>query len=335
MPPTTSLLPDAAADAWRGVVDWERRADGRFRAWRLLPDQAERAHAPDLVRHATMAAGVRAEVTTAADALTVELDLDHEGTATLDVVVDGDLLDRCRVEPGTSRVTVPLPPGEHHVELWLPQVGQSWLTAVDLSGPAVAAARPATRWSTYGSSITQCSAASGPSRTWPAIVARTLGWDLSCFGFSGQCHLDAAAARTIASTPADVVSLCLGINVLGKATLSERTFPGTASAFVEQVRAAHPEATIVVVSPIASPDRESTPNEVGLTLVRMRTMLTDVVSVLSRTDDRLFLVDGLDVLGVDEAHHLPDGLHPDAAGYELMGDRLAATLGGLHASTAR
>ena len=38
-------------------------------------------------------------------------------------------------------------------------------------------------------------------------------------------------------------------------------------------------------------------------------------------DANLHYVDGLEILGPEEAHLLPDDLHPDAEGYRLMGDR--------------
>ena len=38
-------------------------------------------------------------------------------------------------------------------------------------------------------------------------------------------------------------------------------------------------------------------------------------------DDALHYLDGLSLFGADDAHHLPDDLHPDGAGYELLGRR--------------
>lgn len=277
-----------------------------------------------------MAAGVRADIITGADAVSIDAEFDHSSAGALDVVVDGVLHERLTVQPGRFSTSLALPAGEHRMELWLPQVGQTWLSAVNLNGSYERSPIAAARWLTYGSSITQCATASGPSRTWPAIVSRALDWDLTCLGFGGQCHLDPIAARTIAATPVDIVSLCIGINIYGGATFGARTFAGQASAFIEQVRSAHPMATIVVITPIHSPSRETTPNIVTLTLTMLRGALAEVVDVLATTDDRLHLLTGPSVFDAEDVNHLPDGVHPDPVGYERMGQRLASALKQMH-----
>jgi len=326
---TTELRPDLRPDVWRGVVGWETSDDGAMRVWRLLPDLLGRAFAPELLDKAREAAGVRADVVTAADELSVDLDLTitYDRDTRLDVVVDGVLHERVDLEPERSVTTVSLPPGEHRVQVWLPQVGDAWLHGLRLDGNAEPSPVESTRWTTYGSSISQCSAAAGPSQTWPAIVASALGWDLTCLGFGGQCHLDPVAVRTIEAIPADVVSLCLGINIQGGATLSGRTFAPLVAELLDRTRAAHPEATIAILTPITSPPRERVPNAVDLDLVTMRAILADVVA--ATRDDRLHLIEGPSIIGPTDVHLLPDELHPDPEGYQLMGERLTTALGAL------
>ncbi|WP_420113627.1 GDSL-type esterase/lipase family protein [Pseudactinotalea sp.] len=321
---TAELRPDVRPDAWRGAAGWDER-DGALRAWRLRPELVGRAFSPELLSKAREAAGVRLDVLTDADTFTLEgelrvdLDRDHR----VDVLVDGELHQRIDLEHGAVSLSVPLPQGEHRVQAWLPQVGQLWLRSAQLTG-SVRAPAAGTRWTTYGSSITQCSAAAGPSETWPALVARALDWDLTCLGFGGQCHLDPVAARTIAATSADLISLCLGINVQGGATMSQRTFGPQVAGLIDQVRDAHPGVPIAVMTPIVSPPRESTPNAAGVTLAWMREAITEVVE--GTDDENLHLIDGPSIIGVDDQHLLPDELHPDAAGYRLMGERMSAAL---------
>jgi hypothetical protein len=325
---STELRPDVRPDAWRGAAGWEER-DGAQRAWRILPELVGRAFSPELLSKAREAAGVRLDVVTDADSfalegdLTIVLDRDHR----IDVLVDGELHERVDLQHGAVEVTVVLPAGEHRVQVWLPQVGELWIRSVRFEGSVSVAPAAVARWTTYGSSITQCSAAAGPSETWPAVVARALDWDLTCLGFGGQCHLDPVAARTIAAIPADIVSLCLGINVQGGATLSTRTFGPQVAGLIDQVREAHPQAPIAVMTPIVSPPRESTPNAVGVTLEWMREVIAEVVA--GTDDDWLHLVDGPSIIGYDDMHLLPDELHPDAVGYRLMGERLSNVLGPL------
>jgi hypothetical protein len=320
-----SVSPSVESAIWRGAVDWVAEG-GLWQPWRLLSAQADRAHAPDLVRVARMAAGVRAQVRT--DATALVLTVEHtDGEGRLDVVVDGALEHRVDLAQGRADLRLPLPAGVHDIALWLPQSGNTRVGDLVLAGASLAEApAPRPRWTTYGSSISQCSAAFGPSETWPALVAGRLGWDLTCLGFSGQCHLDPIAARAIAAVPADVISLCLGINMMGGSTFSARAFAPQVSGFVEQVREAHPDAPILVMTPIVSPARERTPNSVGLTLELMRVAIGDVVATLARTDPNLHLLEGPTIIGTDDLHLLPDGLHPDGDGYRLMADRLTPVL---------
>ena len=94
------------------------------------------------------------------------------------------------------------------IELWLPQFGSFQLRNLEIDDGATlqpfADARP--QWVTYGSSITQCRTAASPTQTWPAIVARQHGLNLTCLGYGGQCHLDAMVARMIRDLPADYIA---------------------------------------------------------------------------------------------------------------------------------
>ncbi|MGX7671108.1 SGNH/GDSL hydrolase family protein [Plantactinospora sp. DSM 117369] len=242
--------------------------DDRWQPWRLPPARLATAHALGLGGRARMAAGVRAVVRTDAAALELETFAADEDVTSLDVVVDGDLWRRVPLAAGASTSHVDLLPGTKVVEVWLPQFGELRIGPLVLhrATGAAAVAGDGLRWITYGSSIAQCRTAAGPSETWPALVARRLGWDLTCLGFAGECHLDPVAAHAIARTPADLVSLCLGINIYGLASFGRRTLAEQVSGFIQTIRDAHPGVPIAVMSPIASPHRERRPNATGMTL---------------------------------------------------------------------
>ena len=326
------VTPQTAA-VWRGVREWVP-AGGWWQPWRLPAARIATAFSDDMDLLARTPAGVRASLRTDASGLALPVVVPagpDEPDRRLDVLVDDELVERVDLSPGEQRVEVGLARGDKQVDVWLPQTGPVQVGALELTGAATPTVAPALdrrpRWITYGSSITQASAADGPSLTWPALVARANGWDLTCLGFGGNCHLDPLVARTIAATPAELVSMCLGINIYGGATFSPRTFGPHVCGFVEQVRAAHPGVPLAVITPIYSPGRETTPNAVDLTLVQMRQILAEVVETLVDLGDAdLHLVDGLAVLAEQDADRLPDDLHPDTEGYRLMAERLAPVL---------
>ncbi len=315
-------------DLWHGAVSWE--PVGRWRQpWRLPPRLQRRAYAPELFEKAMAPAGVRAAMTSDARELTLELDIGTEEPSPLDLLVDGDLARRAQLAAGRNQLTFALPGRRAAIELWLPQHGQTRLASVrlrDVSDAPQPAQRARRRWLCYGSSITQCRHASGPAETWPALVARAQGWDLLCLGFGGQCHLDPVVADTIRGETADLISLCLGINVYGAGTYNRRTWRGRVADFIARIREGHPETPIVVMSPIASPEREAMANAAGVTLAELREGVHQVVSDLSADDANLHLVDGTSILGLSEADLLADGLHPGPGGYRTMADRIGAAL---------
>ncbi|SEE62698.1 GDSL-type esterase/lipase family protein [Ruania alba] len=323
------LEPSVSSDVWRGAVSWVPDGD-LWRPWRLPPERTDRVHAPDLLWPARMAAGVRSELRTDASRLSLPIRYTYDAPGFVDVTVDGGLHRRVELASGAEVLEVDLPDGEHEVRVWLPQAGHTAVGGLTLTGASAVGSLPGrSRWTTYGSSITQCSAAAGPSETWPAIVAQRLGWDLTCLGFGGQCHLDPVAEHAIAQTPADVISLCLGINIHGRTSFNARSFAPQISGFVERVRGAHPEAALAVITPIGCPNRENSADHDGLTLVQMRDAISEVVEAQNAHGARITLIDGLNIISADEAGQFDDGLHPGPEGYRLMGERLTSALGSL------
>lgn len=257
----------------------------------------------------------------------------------IDCVVNGDLHETATAPPGSHSVTFRnLPAGTKRIELYLSQKAPMRITQLEIQRDASwdVPADHRLRWLTYGSSITQCAAAASPAQTWPALVARAFDLHLTCLGYGGNCHLEPMVARMIRDWPADLISLCLGINVMGSASLGPRTFKAAVIGFITILREKHPDTPIAVMSPIISPPRETTPNAVGLTLTKMREEIESAVALLvARGDRNLLYVNGLEVFGESLVPHLPDLLHPDAEGYRLMAENFKRAamekLLGLHA----
>ncbi|MFD6415251.1 lipase [Streptomyces sp. NPDC060194] len=319
-------------------------------------------------------AGVRLALRTEATALalrvrTTRVDEPGRGPlpAAFDLVVDGRLHTRTPVtggdlmrrtgrdgvepvpgEAGTYRFGG-LPAGEKELRLWLPQSAVCDLVELSADAPVappLESDRP--RWVHYGSSVSQCVEAAGPTGTWPAVAATAAGLDLTCLGFSGNAMLDPCVARTIRDLPADLITLKIGINVVDGATMRLRTFLPAVHGFLDTVREGHLDTPLVVLSPIACPALEDTPGpgavdpatgrvratgdpgEVplgALTLGVVREELARLVAARAGSDPALTYLDGRELLGPDDTAGLPDGLHPDGDAYRRMGERFAALLG--------
>jgi lysophospholipase L1-like esterase len=277
-----------------------------------------------------MPAGVRLRFASDSPRLTLHITSDPEfpwyESMCVDIVIDGQLLATRQLSD--AQLTVALPTGVKTIEVWLPQYGHLLMSKLELapgsSLDAVAERRP--RYMAYGSSITQCKDAHSPTQTWPALVARAHGLNLTALGFGGQCHLDTMIARLIRDTPAELITLCVGINIYDPGSLSARTLGPQLIGCLKLIREKQPTTPIVVISPIYAGFRETTPNRLGLTLGDIRQQLSQTVRALQQGDAGLSYLDGLKLLGATDAAHWHDGLHPDAAGYRLMALRMAEAM---------
>lgn len=313
---------------WHGIVDLEALPDGGARAWRVPYRDPRYAIGLD---YAGTPAGARIVAETDATAVRVQLRTDQDDPCPLDVLVDGARVARLPVTPGpdgTVTLATDLPAG-HRVELWLPQYGCSGVLAVEFDGGRYAPAPVAPsgpRLLVHGSSITMCRQADGPTTAWPSRIALEHGWDLLNLAYAGTCLLDQPVARLIRDTPADMISLCLGVNVQTHGSHSARSLLPAVIGFLETVLDGHPDIPVVVVTPIAArPEREA-PGPSGLTLSQIRGIVADGVQrvIDARPAPLVRLVDGRELLGEDELDLLVDTVHPGDAGCAVLAERIAA-----------
>lgn len=369
---TTPITPDLL----RGALDLVRTDRGLLP--QRLPARA-RAQVPDEQTAMAVAqpSGVRLVVRTAATQL--ELDVvrttnSYPGVpprpdGVYDVVVDGVLVERATA-PGGDVLEIDLatgarslrrgpvgtvrfrhlPPGDKHLEVWLPHTEITTLVALRADAPVAPVPAGADRrvWLHHGSSISHGSGADSPSTTWPALAAALGGVELVNLGFGGSALLDPFTARAVRDAPADLVSLKVGINVVNGDVMRRRAFGPALHGFLDTVRDGHPDVPLVVVSALACPVHEDVPGpsapvfedggvrfaatgdpaEVAagrLSLRATREVVTEVVTARQGDDPQLHLLDGLQLYGLEDAaeHPLPDALHPDAETHRLVAERFA------------
>lgn len=313
------LKPDAPQLTWQGSISLQKTGDWVM-PWRT-PHPMHVLFPEPLLERSAMPAGVRISFRSNTTRVSGSIVSQNE-SGILDLCCDSEVVASLDMTQKDSFVFENLSDSEKLIELWLPQFGSFQLRSFEIDDGATLEPFTDTRkrWVTYGSSITQCRTAASATQTWPAIVARERGLNLTCLGYGGQCHLDAMVARMIRDLPADYISMCVGINIQGASSLGARAFRPAIIGAVQIVREKHPNIPIVLMSPICSPAREETPNPVGFHLKGMREEVQAAAEALQTHGDKhIHYVDGLSVFGEDYVHLLPDDLHPDAEGYRVMG----------------
>lgn len=372
---TTSPIP---AVFFKGALEVEQTGHGAL-PHRLPARARAQANDPQLLMAESQPSGVRLAFRTSASAL--ELDTLRSRSmfsgapprpdGVIELVVNGQLFGSSVTRGGntvtidmatgaadklvgpacTSRF-VDLPAGIKDIELWLPHNEMTELISLRTNAsvePTPPTGRP--RWLHHGSSISHGSNATRPTAIWPAVAGRLGGADLTNLGFGGSALLDQFTARAIRDTPAELISLKIGINLVNLDLMRLRAFGPAVHGFLDTIRDGHPKTPLLVVSPIHCPIHEETPGpgafdlkalKAGelrfratgdpseraagkLTLGVIRDELNRIVRQRAPDDPNLYYLDGRELYGEQDAIALPlpDALHPDAATHHLMGERFA------------
>ncbi|KAF4405046.1 SGNH/GDSL hydrolase family protein [Streptomyces lycii] len=252
---------------------------------------------------------------------------------------------------GTVRFTG-LPGGEKDVEIWLPHNETTELVALRTDAPVGPAPDRGRRvWLHHGSSISHGSDAASPTTTWPALAASLGGVELLNLSLGGGALLDPFTARAMRDTPADLISVKIGINLVNADLMRLRAFTPAVHGFLDTVRDGHPGTPLLVISPILCPVHEDTPGPSvpdfsavksgrlrfraagdpaerasgKLALGVIRDELARIVEQRAAEDPALHHLDGRELYGDADYRELPlpDELHPDAATHRRMGERFA------------
>ncbi|MQM26248.1 lipase [Glycomyces sp. NEAU-7082] len=360
----------------RGAVEIEETGRGllphRLPRWarRQIPDRF-------MVQTSAESAGVRLAFRTAAD--TLELDVQARRIAAdadtplppsvYELTEDGEVAAAAAVPVGsrfvftferpegeivpgpdaTARFTGLARGAERDLELWLPYHDAVELLELRADAPVTPAPdRGAVRWLHHGSSISHGYRADTTTGTWPAVAALRAGVDLTNLAFSGNAMLDPFTARTIRDTPADLITLKIGINIVCGDTMRLRAFRPAVDGFLDTVRDGHPDTPIVLVSPIwcepvetaagptvQDPDRDrewsvaaGTEDDVLLGKLSLQVVRAELAAIADRRQDddhRLHYLDGLTLYSGQDAAStpLPDNLHPGPDVQRLIGERFA------------
>lgn len=378
-PPTLTSVPLTTAIV-RGVAELEP-TDRGVRVHRLPAWARAQCTDPQLAMVEAQPSGVRVAFRTTATVVELEVlrsrttyaGIPPRPDGVIELAVDGEVVAQTTTSGGTT-VTIDMTTGApsvddgptvtarfdglssdaKDVEIWLPHSETLELVDLRTDAPVEDPSHDRPVWVHHGSSISHGSNATRPTGIWPVVAARLADLDLMNLGFGGSALLDPFVARTIRDTPADLISLKLGINVVNLDLVRRRAFGPAVHGYLDTIRDGHPTTPLLVVSPVWCEIHEQTPGPGAfdltalaegrmaftatgdpaeataaptgrLTLTVVREELERIVRERQAQDPNLHYLDGRELYSETDAveHPLPDNLHPDAETHQTMGERFA------------
>ncbi len=160
-----------------------------------------------------------------------------------------------------------------------------------------------------GSSITQGGCASNPGGSCQALLERRLDADFVNLGFSGNGMGEPALAEAIC----ELTPSCIVLDFWGNPAPVQ--YAATLPVFVDILRGKFPKVPILLTSPFFFP-AERTSQAVADSQATKRTTARQFVDRRRENgDDQIVFVDGLEMLGPDQAEGLVDGVHCNSLGF--------------------
>ena len=166
----------------------------------------------------------------------------------------------------------------------------------------------------YGSSITNGAAASRPGMTYEAMLSRTLGADHHNLGFGGSAKGEREMAEYIASLDMSVFVMDYDYNAPTEEHLENTHYP-----FYKIVREKHPDIPIIFITRPCKKKLES--NE-----ARRRIIKNTYERAIAEGDERVYYINGADLLPFDSNEFDVDSVHPTDLGFYFMANGIYPVL---------
>ncbi|WP_309054853.1 GDSL-type esterase/lipase family protein [Streptomyces sp.] len=230
----------------------------------------------------------------------------------------------CAAPAPEASVTLPLPAGGGTFCVYLPEAQAPVPLGLRAVGGALSPAPVRPRWLVHGDSITEGWWSTRPAHAWPADAGRRLGLDTVNLGYAGGARGELPVAEHLARLPGDLLTLAFGTNCWSPVPVTPEWLYATVRAFVGLLRRGHPDAPLLLVSPVLRPEAEHGRNALGATLTELRRAMERAGRDLAAEgDDRLLVLPGRPLL---REEHLADGLHPNDAGHARIAAAVAEAL---------
>jgi hypothetical protein len=248
------------------------------------------------------------------------------GRNRIDVYVDGVCYRSVVI--GTERIKEYLllenvPPIKKSITIYLPQYQQLKILAIGVDENSEIKPAPAFKLKKpvvfYGSSVLQGAGASHPAMAYPAIVARKLNLDHINLGFGGGGRAEPQVVNLL-----NEIDACCFVLDLGKSYGTQDS--DVYLEMLKSIRASHPDTPIICITPIFSTRELYQKDYIKLSNHTRQIMRHAANNLIKAGDKNIHLIEGLDLLGPNDADALYDTVHPSDLGYQKISEILIPKL---------
>ncbi|MEV4950193.1 GDSL-type esterase/lipase family protein [Streptomyces sp. NPDC053755] len=320
--PQTPPPPRETGSGWLAPEPFLRGTAWLDRGRAVRADPADLDRLPwDTAERATLPIGVRVEFTATPGTREVELRYRTATPGSLPhcfaLWQDGRCVREVLTDPaGEATARLPLPAAGGTFVVHPPESRGPVVLGLRATSGTLAPAPRRPRWLVHGDSITEGWWSTRPALSWAATAGRILALDTVNLGYAGGARGELPLAEQLARLPGELVTLAFGTNCWSGSPCSADWLYETVRAYVGLIRRGHPDAPLLILSPVLRPEAETTRNALGATLEDLRTAMEHAARDLAAEGDgRLLVLSGRPLLGPGD---LADGLHPNDRGHARM-----------------
>ncbi|MBQ7384100.1 MAG: SGNH/GDSL hydrolase family protein [Clostridia bacterium] len=230
---------------------------------------------------------------------------------TVDVYVNNFAVGRKYVKDigNKGKLSFALPEGKKRVTLYFPTDAGFGVKNFKIEGSWRRINKKAPKVLWIGDSITQGYGSLITGITYVNVANRILGYDILNQGIGGY-YYDAGVLTPMEGYYPDKIILAMGTNQYLSADKEEKIV-----GFFEKFRKVYPTVPTLVITPLWRGDAPSRLSELVAT--------ADIIKREAMRSENVTVVDGFDLLPHLPEYYMPDLLHPNPLGMQIMGETVA------------
>lgn len=260
----------------------------------------------------TFSSSVTAEFITDAEEISFDFKVFGAGSLdTVDVYADNFAVCRKHLKDigNKGHISFTLPEGKKHIKVYFPADANMGVKNFRIDGSWRKSNKKSPKLLCIGDSITQGYGSLITGLTYVNVANRILGYDVLNQGIGGY-YYDAGMLTPMEGYSPDKILLAMGTNQYHAADKEEKIV-----GFFKKFREVYPDIPTLVITPLWRGNAPERLHELVET--------ANIIRREAEKSENIRIVDGFGILPHLPEYYMPDLLHPNALGMQIMGEAVA------------